>query len=115
MMKSHGIAAIAFALVLALGIAGVAGAQARERERGTIATTGDITELDAAKRSITIKDSNDESATFVVEENATILKGSTEIKLEDLKVGWNVTAAGNELRETKALTYIKVMKAPDAE
>lgn len=114
-MKTHRIAAIAFSLVLALGISAVAGAQARERERGTIATTGDITALDAAKRSITIKDSNDESATFVVEENATVMKGGADIKLEDLKLGWNVTAAGNELRDVKSLTYIKVMKAPDAE
>jgi hypothetical protein len=114
-MKAHRIAAIACSLVLALGIASVAGAQARERERGTIAVTGDITALDAATRSITVKSTNDEGVTYTVEESATIMKGGADAKLEDLKVGWNVTVAGHELRGAKSLTYIKVMKAPDAE
>ena len=38
---------------------------------------------------------------------------ASNLKLDELKVGWNVTVAGNELRDIKSLTYIKVMKAPE--
>jgi ABC-type Fe3+-hydroxamate transport system substrate-binding protein len=107
------ITALAGTLLLALAVAETAGAQARETERGTIAATGDITALDAAKRTITVKSTNDEGVEYMVEESATIMRGGQTIKLDDLKVGWNVTVAGNELRDEKRLTMIKVMKAPE--
>jgi hypothetical protein len=103
---------MACAMLLTLALAGTAHAQARQLERGTIAATGDITTLDAAKRTITVKSTNDEGVTYSVENSATIMKGATNLKLEDLKVGWNVTVAGNELHGAKNLTMIKVMKAP---
>jgi Cu/Ag efflux protein CusF len=102
-------------VLLGLALADSASAQAREHEKVNIAVTGDITALDPATRSITIKSTNDEGVAYTVDGSATIMRGATNIKLEDLKVGWNVAVNGHDLRGQKLLTMIKVTKAPDVE
>lgn len=107
------ISALACALALGLVIADAAFAQARVRERGNIAVTADVTAVDAEARKITLKNLDEEAIEYNVDQSATILRGATDIKLGDLKPGWNVTVQGHDDGTTRLLTYIKVMKAPE--
>jgi hypothetical protein len=102
------LAALLCSVALPLGAWG----QARERERGNIALTGDIKAVDVDERTLTIADIDGEEVTYQVDDSATIMKGATNLELGDLEKGWNVTVSGHELRDTKTLTFIKVMKAP---
>jgi hypothetical protein len=106
------ISTLGFALLLGLAWTGAAGAQARVEEKVNIAVTGDIVAIDAAARSVTVKNTSDEEAVYVVSENATIMKGGTKLALGDLKTGWNVALNGHDDGTTKLVTYIKIVKAP---
>jgi hypothetical protein len=100
------------ALLLALTLAGAAYAQPRVEEKVNVAVTGDITALDAAAKSITVKSTGDDGVVYTVADNATIMKGATKLALADLKVGWNVALNGHDDGTTKTVTFIKVVKAP---
>lgn len=105
------------ALAIALAVTGLAlartsSAQARVEEKVNVAVTGDITAIDAAKRTITLKSTHDEGVDYVVDGSATIMRGATKLGLGDLKVGWNVVANGHDDGKTKLITFIKVVKAP---
>jgi hypothetical protein len=99
-------------LALALAQVSDVGAQAREEEKVNIAITGDITALDAEKRTLTIKSTNDEGVSYQVDGSASIMKGSQKLELGDLKTGWNVVVNGHRTGDTRLLTFIKVVKAP---
>jgi hypothetical protein len=89
-----------------------AGAQARVEEKVNIAVTGDIKAIDVAARKITIQSTLDDGITYQVEDVASIMKGAEKLTLGDLKVGWNVAVNGHDLRGTRTLTLIQVVKAP---
>jgi len=107
---------LAFALVLmavaGLALARTSNAQPRVEEKTNIAVTGDITAIDAATRSITVKSTHDEGVDYTVDGSATIMRGASKIALEDLKTGWNVVVNGHDDGTTKRITFIKVVKAP---
>jgi hypothetical protein len=106
------ISRLAATFLLALAMAGAAVAQPRVEEKANVAVTGDITALDAAARSITVKSTGDDGVVYTVADNATIMKGATKLALADLKVGWNVALNGHDDGTTKTVTFIKVVKAP---
>ena len=103
---------LALVFISALAWSVVAGAQARVEEKANIAVTGDIKAIDVAARKITIQSTLDDGITYQVEDVASIMKGSEKLTLGDLKVGWNVAVNGHDLRGTRTLTFIKVVKAP---
>ena len=106
------ISTVATVLMLALMLGSVADAQVRVTEKGNVAATGEITAIDAATRSVTVKSTNDEGVVYVVDESATIMNGATKLALGDLQKGWSVAISGHDDGTRKLLTFIKVVKAP---
>jgi len=111
MMRTR-IATLGFALVVGLTLASTAGAQARVEERGNVAATGDIQAIDVAKKTITVKSTNDDGVVYTVADSASIMRQNNKLALGDLKVGWNVVVNGHDDGTTKLVTFIKVLKAP---
>lgn len=106
------ISTVATVLMLGLMLGSVAHAQVRVTEKGNIAATGEITAIDAATKSVTVKSTNDEGVVYVVDDSATIMNGATKLALGDLQKGWSVAINGHDDGTRKLLTFIKVVKAP---
>jgi hypothetical protein len=101
-------------LLASLALATTAYAQARVEENVNVAITGDVVAVDAAARQLTVKSTFDDETGVVYEVDgaATIMRGSSKIALEEVKVGWNVAMNGHRVGDTRRVTYIKVVKAP---
>jgi len=106
--------ALALASVLVAGVTlpGSASAQARVEEKVNVAVTGDILAIDVPTRVVAVKSTNDRGVVYHVDASSTIMKGATNLKLEDLKTGWNVAMNGHDDGEQILITMIKVVKAP---
>ena len=107
------ISTVATVLMLALILGSAVNAQVRVTEKGNVAATGEITAIDAATKSVTVKSTNDDGVVYVVDDSATIMKGSTKLALGDLQKGWGVAINGHDDGTRKLLTFIKVVKAPE--
>jgi len=103
---------LAPALLSILLLAGVATAQPRVEENVNLIVTGEITALDAAARSITVKSTNDDGVAYQVEASATIMLDAKKLEFGDLKTGWSVVMNGHQAGESRRITLIKVVKAP---
>jgi hypothetical protein len=99
-------------LAAAVSLPGSATAQKRTKEKLGFAVTGEITAIDPAAKSITVKSTNDEGVTYQVADSATILSGSKHLTLADLKKGWSVAMNGQRHGDAHTATMIKVVKAP---
>ena len=106
------IATVATVLMLGLMLGSAVHAQVRATEKGNVAATGEITAIDAATKSLTVKSTNDEGVVYVVDDSATIMNGATKLALGDLQKGWSVAINGHDDGTRKLLTFIKVVKAP---
>lgn len=108
------ISALALVWLLAAGVTlpGAAAAQARVEEKMNVAVTGDILAIDVPGRVIAVKSTNDRGVVYHVDAASTIMKGATNLKLEDLKTGWNVAMNGHDDGQQILITLIKVVKAP---
>jgi len=98
--------------MLGLVLGSAVTAQVRVTEKANVAATGEITAMDAATKSLTVKSTNDEGVVYVVDDTATIMKGATKLTLADLQKGWTVAVNGHDDGTRKLLTFIKVVKAP---
>ncbi len=106
------IAMVASVLMLGLVLGSAVTAQVRTTEKANIVATGEITAIDAATKSLTVKSTNDEGVAYVVDDSASIMKGATKLALADLKPGWSVAINGHDDGTRKLLTLIKVVTAP---
>ena len=106
------ISTVATVLMLGLVLGSAVTAQVRVTEKANVAATGEITAMDAATKSLTVKSTNDEGVVYVVDDTATIMKGATKLTLADLQKGWTVAVNGHDDGTRKLLTFIKVVKAP---
>lgn len=106
------ISTVATVLMLALILGSVVNAQVRVTEKANVAATGEITAIDATSKSVTVKSTNDDGVVYVVDDSATIMKGSTKLALGDLQKGWGVAINGHDDGTRKLLTFIKVVTAP---
>jgi hypothetical protein len=99
-------------LVVGLAIAGAGAAQVRTKEKVGFAVTGEITAIDVAAKSLTVKSTNDEGVVYAVNDTTNIMSGSKKLAFGDLKKGWHVVMNGQDAGATKVVTYLKVVKAP---
>jgi len=106
------ISIVATVLMLGLVLGSTVTAQVRVKEKVNVVATGEITAMDAATKSLTVKSTNDEGVVYVVDDSATIMNGATKVALGDLKKGWSVAINGHDDGTRKLLTFIKVVKAP---
>jgi len=106
------VATVLAVLWLGLVLASAATAQVRVEEKVNIAVTGEITAIDAAAKTLTVKSTNDEGVAYVVDGAATIMKGGQKAALGDLQKGWSVAMNGHDDGTQKLVTFIKVVKAP---
>ena len=113
-MTSSRTPALVTLLLASLALATTASAQARVEENVNVAITGDVVAVDAAARQLTVKSTFDDErgVVYEVDGTATIMRGSSKIALEEVKVGWNVAMNGHRVGDTRRVTYIKVVKAP---
>ena len=88
------ISTVATVLMLGLVLGSTVTAQVRVKEKVNVVATGEITAMDAATKSLTVKSTNDEGVVYVVDDSATIMNGATKVALGDLRrVGaWRSTA-----------------------
>jgi hypothetical protein len=98
--------------MLGLVLGSAVTAQVRVKEKVNVAATGEITAIDAATKSLTVKSTNDEGVVYVVDDSATIMRGATKLTLADLQKGWSVAVNGHDDGTQKLLVFIKVVKAP---
>jgi len=106
------ISTVAIVLMLGLVLGSAVIAQVRVTEKVNVVATGEITAIDAATKSLTVKSTNDEGVVYVVDDSASIMKGATKLALADLQKGWSVAINGHDDGTRKLLTFIKVVKAP---
>ena len=106
------ISTLSIVLMLGLVLGSAVTAQVRATEKVNVVATGEITAIDAATKSLTVKSTNDEGVVYVVDDTATIMKGATKLTLADLQKGWTVAVNGHDDGTRKLLTFIKVVKAP---
>ena len=107
------ISMLALALLFGVvAIGGAASAQPRVKEKVGFAVTGEITAIDAAAKTLTVKSTNDKGVAYTVSDGTTIMSGAKKLALSDLAKGMSVVLNGQDDGTTKLATYIKVVKAP---
>ena len=99
-------------LLVGLALASAVAAQPRVKEKVGFAVTGEITAIDVAAKSLTVKSTNDEGVVYTVNDATTLMSGSKKLAFGDLKKGWHVVMNGHDAGATKLVTYLKVVKAP---
>ena len=99
-------------LVGVVAVGGAASAQVRVKEKVGFAVTGEITAIDAAAKTITVKSTNDKGVVYKVDATASIMSGGKKVGLGELSKGMSVAMNGQDDGTTKLATYIKVVKAP---
>lgn len=109
---SFGLVLGVLGLVLGVTLAGAATAQMRVKEKVGFAVTGEITAVDAAAKTVTVKSTNDDGVVYAVGDGTTIMSGARKLTLGDLAKGQHVALNGQDDGATKLATYIKVVKAP---
>jgi hypothetical protein len=106
------ISMLAGTLIAGLALASAVAAQVRTHEPVDFTVTGEITAIDAAAKSLTVKGANDDGGVYVVNDKTTIMSGSKKVALGDLKKGWRVVLNGDDDGARKLVTYMEVVDAP---
>jgi hypothetical protein len=104
--------AIALAALFALGAAPIAHAQTIKDTTETGAVTGDITALDVAAGTLTVKGPNDDGGTYKVDQYTGIMNGAKKVALKDLEKGWRVVVNYDTVNKVKTAKLIEVVLAP---
>ena len=105
--------AIAIAAIFALAVAPLAHAQTIKDTTETGAVTGDITALDVAGGTLTVKGPNDDGGTYKVDPYTGIMNGAQKVALKDLKKGWRVVVNYDTTnKKVKVAKLIEVVIAP---
>lgn len=103
--------ALAFAAALALA-APAPGQTGEQKEAADFAISGQVTAVDAAKRTISIQGPNQDGGTYDVDPKAMLKNGDQVIGLGDVKTGWRVTANGDLRGAQKVVTYLETVETP---
>jgi hypothetical protein len=106
--------AIAFAAILALGVASLAHAQKDTTHPYTGAVTGKITALDAAAKTLTVKGANDDGGVFAVNADTQVMNDAKAIKFGDLKKGWSVVVNWDYASVESKSKVAKLIEVTDA-
>jgi hypothetical protein len=104
---------IGLTLATALLCASFATAQTVQKETADFLMTGEITAIDTAAKTLTLKGANGESGTFVVNDATTIMNGNAKIPLSGLQKGSRVALNGDNPGDKKIATYIEVVEGPE--
>ena len=104
--------AVALAVLIALGAAPLAQAQTIKDQTETGAVTGEITQLDVAGNSLTVKGPNNDGGTYKVDAYTGIMNGAQKVALKDLKKGWRVVVNYDSTDKGKVAKLIEVVDAP---
>src|SRR5262245_34045000 len=76
--------------LLAVAAAPAVRAQTIKDQAETGAVTGEITALDVAAHTLTVKGPNQDGGTYQVNSYTGIMNGAQKVALKDLKKGWRV-------------------------
>jgi hypothetical protein len=93
--------------------ANLASAQTVQKETADFLMTGEITAIDTAAKTLTLKGANGESGTFTVNDATTIMNGNAKIPLSGLQKGSRVALNGDDPGDKKIATYIEVVEGPE--
>ena len=111
-MNRTRIFAIAIAASFALGAAPLAYAQTIKDQTETAAVTGEITALDVAGSTLTVKGPNKDGGVYKVDSYTGIMNGAQKVALKDLKKGWRVVVNYDTTDKGKVAKLIEVVDAP---
>jgi hypothetical protein len=100
-------------VLAALLLAQVGSAQVRQDEPADFAVTGEITAIDTAAKTLTVKGPNDDGGVYQVTDKTTLMSGDATIGLADLRKGWRVVLNGDLQGGKKVATYVEVVDAPN--
>jgi hypothetical protein len=103
---------VALAVLIALGAAPSALAQTIKDQTETGAVTGNITALDVAAGTLTVKGPNDDGGVYKVDTYTSVMNGAQKVALEDLKTGWRVVVNYDTTDKGKVAKLIEVVATP---
>ena len=104
--------AIALAAACSLAAAPLVHAQTIQDQAETGAVTGEITALDLAAHTLTVKGPNKDGGTYQVNSYTGIMNGAQKVALKDLKKGWRVVVNYDATDKGKVAKLIEVVDAP---
>jgi plastocyanin len=99
-------------VLLGFAFAAVAEAQPVQKETVNIAVTGEVTEIDAKARTLTIREASGESSVYQIDEKTTIMSGSQKVGFDSLHEGEWIVIDANPRAGSKVATYVEVMDDP---
>ena len=99
---------ILFALPL-LVLAAASPAQPREQQSTNAAVTGEVTAIDTAAKTLTVKGANHDGGVYVTNSTTTIMNGDKAIGLGALKKGWHVAVTSDNKDGKNVAQYITVV------
>ncbi len=90
---------------------GVAGthAQVRQQQSTNSAVTGEITAIDNAAKTLTVKGANKDGGVYLTNSYTTIMNGDKSVGLGDLKKGWHVAVTFDQESGKNVAQYISVV------
>ena len=92
-----------------LVLAAAVQAQPREQQSTNAAVTGEITAIDTAAKTLTVKGANQDGGVYVTNSTTTIMNGDKAVVLGALKKGWHVTVTSDNKDGKNVAQYITVV------
>jgi Cu/Ag efflux protein CusF len=108
MARSRPLVSVVFSLILLVG-AGGTHAQVRQQQSTNAAVTGEITAIDNAAKTLTVKGANKDGGVYVTNSSTTIMNGDKSVGLSDLKRGWHVAVTFDQENGKNVAQYISVV------
>lgn len=105
---------VAFAALLALGVAQLAQAQKDTDHPYTGVVTGTITALDATAKTLTVAGPNQDGGVFAVTADTQVMNGGKTIQFEDLKKDWRVVVSWDYAAVDSKKMVAKLVEVADA-
>lgn len=102
------LAGLGLALAAALPLATAAAAQSAPTQIARFMVTGEVTAIDTAKQTVTVKGTGQAGGTYSIDKGTTIMSGNQRIDLDELELGSRVALNA----EKNVATHIEVVEGP---
>jgi hypothetical protein len=110
MARTRSLVSVLCSVALLLAASGIY-AQPREEQSTDVGgqVTGEITAIDSAAKTLTVKGANKDGGVYLTNSYTTIMNGDKNISLSDLKKGWHVAVTSDQKSGKNVAQYITVV------
>jgi hypothetical protein len=108
MARTRSLVSVLCSLILLVGATGTL-AQVRQQQSTNAGVTGEITAIDSAAKTLTVKGANHDGGVYLTNSYTTIMNGDKAIGLGDLKKGWHVAVTSDQENGENIAQYITVV------